>query len=852
MSVVMLPLRVALRDLRGGLRGFGVFLACIALGVAAIVAVASISRGLSDGLAREGRRILGGDLAFSLIHRELSPAERAFFDARGTVATVATMRAMARKADGDAALIEIKAVPPEYPSIGEVVLSPATALADALGKRDGVDGFVAEAALAARLGLKPGDIVMIGDARLQYRAELVSEPDKLGGGVGFGPRAIMSLDAFHAAGLEQPGSLVKFTNRILATPDVNGNPASDAALAKIVDDARSAFPQAGWEVRTRTNVSPQFEKNLERFTQFLVLVGLTALVVGGVGVANASRAFVDRKANDFATYKALGASGGRVFAFALAEIAVIAALGVAIGLALGAAAPFAAASGIKSIAPVPFEPSVYPGELAAGALYGMLVALAFSLAPLGRAHDTPVAALFRGRVETVGGTPRARYLVALACVAAALIAAIVALSSDRKLALVYIMATAAGFVALRGVASLVMALARRAPKPRGFAARFAIANLHRPGAMTPSVVLSLGLGLMLLVTLTLIDGNLRDQLQRTMPGKTPSFFFLDIRSSQAKDFQAFLQNAAPEAKVEEVPMMRGRVALLNGKKPEDVHASEDAAWVLEGDRGITYSTGIPEGSTLAAGEWWPENYAGPPLVSMDQGSAKGLGLKVGDEVVVNVLGRDVSARIANLRVVNWRTLGINFVFVYSPNTFAGAPLSLLATATFPAGGDSARELALLKEVSTAFPTVTSVRVKEALDALNDIMGQLTLAIRAASAVALVASALVLAGAVAAGQRVKLYEGVVLKTLGATRPRLLATLLFEYGILGLATAVFGVVAGGLAAWGVLTEIMKIDSFVWIWPSVLGAVAVALTLTIGFGLAGAWRVFGQKPAAFLREL
>jgi putative ABC transport system permease protein len=850
-TALALPLRVALRDLRGGLRGFGVFLACVALGVAAIVAVASISRGLSDGLAREGRRILGGDIAFSQMHSAATPEELAFFAARGQVQSLASMRAMARADSGDAALTEMKAVPPDYPALGEVELSPAMPLARALERRDGVDGFVAEAALAARLNLKPGDIVHIGDARFRYAAELVSEPDKLGGGVGFGPRVILSMEAFHSAGFEQPGSLTKYTNRVLTRPDANGNPATAAALDKIADDAKAAFPQAGWEVRTRLNVSPQFEKNLSRFAQFLVLVGLTALVVGGVGVANASRAFVDRKAFDFATYKALGASGGRVFAFALVEIALIAALGIAVGLAIGAAAPFLAARGIASLAPFPFVASVYPGELAAGALYGLLVALAFSLGPLGRAHDTPVAALFRGRVETAAGRPRARYVAALALVAAALVASGVLLSSDRRIAVIYVAAASAGFVALRGVAALVMALARRAPKPRDFVARFAIANLHRPGAMTPSVVLSLGLGLMLLVALTMIDGNLRDQLRRGAPGVTPSFFFLDIRSSQAREFHDFLRDKAPEAKVEEVPMMRGRVVRLAGQKPEDVHASEDAAWVLEGDRGITYSTALPEGSSLAAGEWWPENYAGPPLVSMDRASALGLGLKIGDEIVVNVLGRDVSAKIANLRVVNWRTLGINFVFVFSPNTFAGAPHSLLATATFP-GGDQARELTLLKEISAAFPTVTSVRVKEALDALNDIMTQLTIAIRAASGVALVASALVLAGAVAAGQRTRLYEGVVLKTLGATRPRLIAMLLVEYGILGLATAVFGVAAGSLAAWGVLTGVMKLDSFVWLWSSALGAVAVALALTIGFGLAGATRVFGQKPAPVLREL
>ena len=851
-SALWLALRFGARDLRGGIRGFGIFLACIALGVAAIVAVSSISRGLSDGLAREGRRILGGDVAFSLIHRELNADERAYLAARGDLSTVGLMRSMARKPDGDSTLVELKAVPPDYPTIGEVVLSPPMSLRDALATRDGLPGFVAEAGLAARLDLKPGDVAMIGDAKLIYRAALVSEPDKLGGGVGFGPRVLLSLDAFRASGLVRPGSLVRWSNRLVLSKRADGAAATDADLANLIEGARAAFPEAGWEVRTRTNVSPQFEKNLDRFTQFLVLVGLTALVVGGVGVANAARAFVDRKMTDLATYKALGATGGRVFLIALAEIGLIAAGGIVIGLCLGAAAPFLAASGLREISPLPFEASIYPRELAAGALYGALTALAFSLTPLGVAHDAPVSALFRSRIEPGASWPRMRYLVMLAFVATALVGSVVFLSTDRKLAAIYIGATLGGFVFLRLVANLIMWAARYMPRPSGVEGRLALANIHRPGAPTPSVVLSLGLGLALLVTLTQIDGNLRDQLQRTLPGQTPSFFFLDLRNADAARFDAYLKGHAPDAKVEQVPMMRGRIVRLNGQRPEDVKASEDAAWALEGDRGITYATHLPEGSKLVEGEWWPDNYAGPPLVSMEQGIARGLGLKLGDEVTLNVLGRNIAARIANLRVVNWRSLGINFVFVFSPNTFAGAPHTLLATATFPKGGDATREIALQRDISKAFPTVTSVRVKDALDALADIMAQLTLAIRAASGVALVASALVLAGAVAAGQRTRLYEGVVLKTLGATRWRLLRALLYEYGALGAVTAAFGVGAGGLAAWAILTRVMKLDEFVWLWSSALGAVAIALFLTIGIGVAGAWRVLGQKPAAYLRDL
>ena len=426
------------------------------------------------------------------------------------------------------------------------------------------------------------------------------------------------------------------------------------------------------------------------------------------------------------------------------------------------------------------------------------------------------------------------------------------LATDRRLALIYMTATFGGFVLLRFVAMLITLAARHAPHVRGTELRLAIANIHRPGALTSSVVLSLGLGLALLVALSLIDGNIRIQLSQGLPGQTPSFFFLDVRSGEADEFTAFLNKTAPDAKVERVPMMRGRIVRLKGQRPEDVDAKEDARWVLEGDRGITFSTTVPDGSSLVAGDWWPADYKRAPLVSVEAIIAEGLGLKIGDEVVLNVLGRNISAKIANLRKVNWRSFGINFVFVFSPNTFAGAPFTSLATATFPKDGDAQREIALLRAVSRNFPSITSVRVKDALDAVGDALAKLALGIRSASGVALASSVLVLAGALAAGRRGRIYDAVVLKTLGATRWRLLRSLLYEYAILGFATAVFGILAGAAAAWMIVTRVMRVEEFVWLWSTAATATLAALVVTVGLGLVGTWRVLGQKPAPYLRNL
>ena len=847
-----LALRLAWRDLRGGLKGFRIFIACIALGVMAIVGVGSSARVLSESIAREGQQILGGDVALSLIHREADDAQASWLKAQGQVSSIATLRAVTRLEGGESALVELKAVEPNYPPLGEVLLQPPGNLAQFLGERNGVFGLVAEDGLMARLGLKIGDRMFLGTLAFEFRAKLVSEPDKLAGGFSLAPRAIISQDALAQTGLIQPGSLVRWTYRVLLKGSAPGAAVPDERVEQFVADVEKQFPDAGWQVRTRANVSPQFTRNLDRMSQFLTLVGLTALIVGGVGVANAVRGYVDRRTPDIATLKSLGATGRYVFGATLLEVMMATAAGVAIGAIAGSAIPFAVAWFAGPLIPIPFSPEIYPGEAMSGILFGFLTALTFSLIPLGRTHDIAVSALYRDRIEALSRRPRVEYLVMTACAAAALIGSALLLSNEQRLTVTYLIATAGGFVLLRLVGLLVVWLARKAPHAKWTALRLAIANIHRPGAVTYAVVLSLGLGLALLVTLTMIDRNIRTQLQEGLPGQTPSFFFVDVPSRQAEEFDAFVRKNAPDATIERVPFIRGRLVRVNETPAEQVNAKENAAWVLEGDRGITYSSSVPAGSTLAKGEWWPADYAGPPLVSMEAEVAAGIGVGLGDSVTLNVMGRNITAKVANLRNVNWRSMGINFVFVFTPNTFAGAPHMFMATAAFPDGGSADRELALLQQVAQAFPTVTTIRVKDTLETIAQITDQLAFAIRGATSIALLAAILVLAGAIAAGQRARIYDAVVLKTLGATRWRLMQAYLMEYGILGLATALFGVLAGALAASVIVTKVMRLDHFIWDWSSAAQAAGIALAITLTLGLAGTWRVLGQKPAQRLRDL
>ena len=842
-----LPLRFALREMRGGLRGFYVFIACIALGCMAIAGVGSLAASLADGLARQGRVILGGDLAFTLVQQEVTPDEQAFLSRHGKVSVAATMRAMARTTGGKATLVETKAVDNAYPLFGQAVLNPPGTLADTLAQRDGAFGAAADPVLLTRLGIKPGARLTIGSATIEIRAALTSEPDKLAGGIGFGPRLLVSQDALRATGLLQPGSLVRWHYR-LRLPE---NDSSDAAAKAVTAQAHSHFPEAGWDIRDRKNASPQLERNVDRFTQFLTIVGLTALLVGGVGVGNAVKSHLDRRRETIATLKALGASGKRVFVVYLTQVLMLAAIGGGIGMVLGAMLPFLIAWTFGSIIPLPVEPAVHPAELALSLVYGLMTALAFALWPLGRAHDVPVGALFRDVVAPQPRWPRKIYIALTAAAAVALVVLAVALAYDRRVATVYVGVAAAVFITLRLVAGLLMAIARRAPRARSTVLRMAVANIHRPGALTATIVLSLGLGIALLVTVIEIDGNLQRQFSNELPAKAPSFYFLDIPADQAARFDTFVRAQAPNAKLEEVPMLRGRIVSANGIAAENLKPKEGAAWVLQSDRGITYAGEVPSGSRLVEGKWWGPDYNGPPLLSFEKKIADGLGLKLGDPVTVNVLGRNITTRIANMRTVDWESLGINFVMVFSPHAFDGAPATHLATLTYPDGGTPAQEGALVRAVAESFPMVTAVQVKDALEAVGAIVANLVLAIRGTSALTLLVAALVLGGALAAGHRHRVYDAVILKTLGATRARLIAAYTIEYLLLGTATALIGVLAGSLAGWLIVADLMHLR-FAWLPLPALAAALGAVAVTVGLGLAGTFTALGQKPAPVLRNL
>ena len=839
--MIWLALRLARREMRTRLAGFRIFFACLVLGVTAIAGVESLSAAFLTGLAEQGRTLLGGDVVVHLVHREANPQELTYLQKRGHVSQTVSMRGMAyalkNGAEAERQLVELKAVDGAYPFFGAVSLSPNQSLAKALRCEGNICGVVAEQTLLDRLNLKPGGLMKIGSQVFRLSAALNSEPDRISGGFSLGPHVLISNAALARTGLVMLGSLIDYNYHVVLPP---------AATPKAFrEEAMTAFPESGWDIRDRSDAAPGIRRFVEQVTMFLTLVGLTALAVGGVGAGQAVTAFLDRKRAEIAIFKSLGADGALIFLIFFFQVMAIALAAVLLGLVLGAMLPFAVEYFYGSDIPAPAHFALYAQPLLLAATFGLLSAIACAVPPLARARLIAPASLFRDLVAPVSARGALPYLIAAFIAAALVFGLALLLAPSPGFAAEFLGGTAVGLVLLRLIAEAFRWLMRRLPRPRAPVLRLALANLTRPGAATTGVVTALGLGLTLLATVSLLDNTIAAQVRDRLPGTAPSFFFVDIQPDETQRFDAAIHRFKSASDFRRTPMIRGRIVSLKGVPAKDAHVAPDAKWAVAGDRGITYAATPPPGTVIVEGQWWPANYNGPPLISFDAALAKGMGLTIGDKIVLNVLGREIEGTIASLRKVDFTTGGQNFIIVMSPGLIDKAPHSFLATVRV----DDRDEEPLYRAITDAFPNISTIKVKDAIAQVNGLLQQLSDGVRAASLLTILSGLLVLAGAIAAGSRGRLYDATVLKVLGATRARIAAVYVVEYGVTGILTGLLAFGAGTLAADIICEQILEVplsfDAGVALL-TVLGGGAATLL----FGLAGAWTALSARPAAQLR--
>ena len=826
--------RLARRELRGGLAGFRILLACTILGVAAIAAVGTIRTSIEVGLTSKGAELLGGDAEIGLTYRFADEGERAWMDAYARdVSEIVDFRSLA-VSGAQRALTQVKAVDDAYPLVGSVKLDPVMSLAEALDGTAGLPGAVMAPALIARMGLKEGDILRLGSQEFVLMAALLDEPDGAAAGFALGPRTLVHTSALQASGLLREGTLFSTRYR-LDLP-------KGSDLAAFEAEAKAALAGSGMTWRDARNGAPGIADFVDRLGAFLILIGLSGLAVGGVGISSAVRAYLSRKTATIATLRTLGADRRTVLATYFLQIGAVGALGLILGTLMGAGIPVLFAPLIESRLPVPAEFAFYARPMLEAAIYGTLAVLIFTLAPLSRIEDIRAASLFRDGGAGSRWLPRWPMLMGLALLMAALLGAAVVFSGNMRLTLWTAGGILAALTLLWVAAWAVQGLARLArPLSKGRPAfGWALAAIGGPGNTAASTLLALGLGLSVLATVGQIDGTLRRAITNDLPTRAPSFFFVDIQPDQMAGFLDITEGDPSVTKVQSAPMLRGIITEING---QDAAEAVGDHWVLNGDRGVTYAA-HPDGP-LTSGEWWPDGYDGPPQVSFAAEAATEMGLKLGDAITVNILGRDITATVTSLREVDFSTAGIGFIMVMNPAALESAPHSAIAT-VYANDGAEAR---LLRDVSEAFPNVTGIAVRDAIDRVARLLGGLAAATSWGASVTLLTGFLVLIGAAAADQSARTYEAAVLKTLGASRLRILLSFTLRAILLGAAAGAVATGAGVLGGWAVSHYVLEVKYRV-LWPSALLIVSGGVLVTLVTALVFAWRPLAARPAQILR--
>jgi len=838
-----LAFAIAFRELRAGASGLIVFVLCIALGVAAVAAIGSLAAAFDKALANQGRLLIGGDLSFEVIHRKATPDEMKALTALGEVSESASFRAMARAEDGKSALVEVKAVDAPYPLYGEVaVIAPENAGTE-WRKPDTV---LAQPLLLDRLGIEIGDTLKIGEATVTLGGTLGEQPDRLADRLSYGPKLLMSRETLAKTGLVQPGSLIRWTYRVKMPNDAGTDREKLSAARKGME---AKFPQSGFSILDWTDPAPSLRRDAERFTQFINFVGLTALLLGGIGVGNAIQSYMAKKREVIATFKCLGATSRLVLDVYMIQALMLAVIGIAIGLVLGAFAPVVIATLYEDALPITLAVEPHPVPLIVAALAGLLTMVLFVLWPLGRASRISPAVLMRAHLTEERERSALLFAIGSAVAGLSLFVLAVAASEERLVTAAISLGILVAFGLLLGFGLLVQRLAVRYRRTKPPAWGLALASIGAPGSLAKSIAVSLGLGLGLLIAVALIHRSLLTEIESHVEIDAPAYYFLDVEPGDLAAFQDTAKTIEPKAKMDNAPMLRGRIVKLNGTSVDEAEVSPDTRWVLAGDRGLTYTDSVPGASTIEEGEWWPKGYDGPPLVSFDGELAKGLGLKLGDNVTVNILGRNVEAKIASMRKIDWESLAINFVMVFSPNTLQGAPHRLVTTLELPKGTTPEIEAKIIQNLAETFPLVTAIKIGDIVDAARTMLGKLMAAIQATAGFTLLIGAAVLAGAVSAGQQRRKYLAVLYKTLGATRGRILTAELLEFGVLGLATSLLAIVIATITAWALCTFAFDIE-FVFDVGAALRTIGLALALVLLVGAVTTWRVLSVKAAPYLR--
>lgn len=832
--------RLAWRELRHGFRHFFVFVTCLMLGVAIIGSVGSFGAIVENALQGQAKSLLGGDFEVELRGTPAPQAARALLEETGEVSHIATLRTMLYHQQ-ESLLVEVKAVDDAYPLIGELQLQEAISRENALAGQ----GVIVDPILLSQLDLKLGDTIRIGSASYTVRATIAREPDRTVQIVSFGPRVMMSQAALEASGLIQPFSLIEHRYRVLTPPDVAVN---EAFLGRLEDRLAERFADQSWDVDGLRDSNRAVQRFTDQLLSFLTLSGLATFLIAGIGIGSSARAYLEKKLPSMAVFKVLGASR-RVIGYSyLLLLGMLSGIGGLAGMVLAALITQLAVPLIAPILPVlETQAGLAVAPLLLALWYGFLIAYLFSMPALLNALDVRPALLFRAKTGILSFRWRGPIWRVMAILGVLLIGTLLISAREREVMLGAIGVMLLAFLLFGLCAWAVRRITKRlSARPAWL--KLALGNLHRPGSTTGTVIYAIGISLTVLIALTLTEANFQSRIERVVNEDAPSLFMVDIQPHQKEGLAALLREYASPEQMALKPMLRGRITQVKGVPARAAPVDEDIEWALRGDRGVSTSARPPDNTELTAGQWWPADYDGPPLVSIDSRFMDGMDLALGDTITVNILGEEITATLASARAIDYTTFQINFSLMLSPAALEGFPRTFLATVRLD--GSPETEGQLVRRIAQAFPGVTIIRTSEVLALVREAIGHIATALRVTVAVSLLAGLLVLISALSATLEQRLYDTAVLKVLGARRADILKSCTAEWMLLALITSLIAAALGSFGAWLIALQ-YRATKFSLMPEVTLATIALCMVVIWVTGYLGNRRLFHLRPAGLLRN-
>ena len=829
--------KLSIKELRGSFNEFKIVITSIFLGVFIISAVGSLSENLKFEINDQRSELLGGSFELSTTYQKFPQKIKRWLEVNGKTSEVIELRTMLssnKNSIGKRRLVELKAVDENWPLVGNISIKPEQSLNQSINNTN-FNGVLIDKNVKNQLNLNLGDMLNLGDSKIIIKGILKKEPDRMFSFATFGSRVLLSIKTLQKTNLIIPGSLVKYKIKFIP----NEKNINLSYLSKLVEGTNISIR----DVNSSTN---NFNNFIERTSLFISMVGLITLLISGIGISNGVKGYIIKKIKNIAILKSLGAKNTQVFLIYLFQVMVIFLLSIIPALLAGISIPFILSPIISSELFDTFQARIFLQPIIISFSFGLIVCLLFTIIPIARTYEIKPIQLIRYSAHNIHNQNSKNIKVFIIFLICLLCYLTVIMTNDIKLSVYIFTSIVISFIILSVFTNLYFYILKKINFKIGSLSELVRKSIISKNSFSKAIVVSFSIGLSLLISLNIIEESLDNKISKTINQEAPNHFLIDIQPNQIETIKKIASASKDVLFLNSQPMLRGRITEINDIKVENLKVNKDVQWVLKRDRAFSWTNERPENSKLISGEWWKKDYNGPLLVSIGDKIAKGMNLKIGDNIRFNILGRNFEAKIFNTREIIWENMNINFIFVLSESNLQNAPHTWIASST---SNNKEINNEFIEKVVNQFSNISSISIEESYKAIKSILKLLIIIINSIAFITLLSGVIVLAGILDVSKKDKLYEIAIFKILGASPKKISLLWLYEYLIIGLMASLISLLIGCVVSFILLDFVFNVNFYINYSTLIILSFIVPTLITI-FSFLKMFKLILSKPLQVLR--